>query len=64
MTITSPLVDETTRFSDVDYLARARDVARIVESEADAIESVATITKPVVDALTESNLFWMLIPTE
>ncbi|MGW9264676.1 acyl-CoA dehydrogenase family protein [Gordonia terrae] len=64
MTITSPLVDETTRFSDVDYLARARDVARIVESEADAIESAATITKPVVDALTESNLFWMLIPTE
>ncbi|WP_231137670.1 acyl-CoA dehydrogenase family protein [Rhodococcus opacus] len=48
----------------VDYLARAKAVARIVEQEADAIERDATITRPVYEALAEAELFWTLVPTE
>ncbi len=42
----------------VDYLARAKAVARVVEQEADAIERDATITRPVYEALAEAELFW------
>ncbi|MFS3128847.1 acyl-CoA dehydrogenase family protein [Nocardioides sp. Bht2] len=47
-----------------DHLTRARAVAEIVESEANAIEAQATITQPVYDALVASRLFWMLVPRE
>ena len=49
----SALVDRET----VDYLARAKAVALVVEQEAEAIERDATITKPVYEALTEAELF-------
>ncbi len=50
--------------TEKDHLARARRVAAIVESEANAIEEQATITKPVYDALVENRLFWALVPEE
>ncbi len=45
-----------------DLLARAREVAKLIEAEADQIEADATITKPVYQALADAGLFWMLIP--
>lgn len=48
----------------VDYIARARSVKPIIDAEADAMEAGATITKPVVDALAENDLFWLLVPSE
>lgn len=48
----------------VDYIARARAVKPIIDAEADAMEAGATITKPVVDALAENGLFWLLVPRE
>lgn len=48
----------------VDYIARARAVKPIIDAEADAMEAGATITKPVVDALAEGGLFWLLVPSE
>lgn len=47
-----------------DYLARAKEIAPLIESEADAIEREGTITKPVVDALMVQRLFWLLVPEE
>ncbi|MFT4045040.1 MAG: acyl-CoA dehydrogenase family protein [Gordonia sp. (in: high G+C Gram-positive bacteria)] len=47
-----------------DYLERARSVARIAAREGNAIEANATITQPVVDALKDTELFWMLVPRE
>lgn len=47
-----------------DYLARARDVAKVIESEADNIEAAATITRPVYEALADAGLFWILIPKQ
>lgn len=47
-----------------DHLLRARDVARVVEAEATAIEEQSSITQPVYEALVESRLFWMLVPRD
>lgn len=49
---------------DEALVARARALAPIIEAEADQAESDTTTTKPVVDALTESELFWILVPEE
>lgn len=46
----------------IDYVARAREVAKVIEAEADNIEAAATITKPAYQALADADLFWMLIP--
>ncbi|MFC8042864.1 acyl-CoA dehydrogenase family protein [Nocardia sp. NPDC057353] len=47
-----------------EYLARAREVARVIEAEADAIEAGATITGTVFQALADAELFWILVPEE
>jgi alkylation response protein AidB-like acyl-CoA dehydrogenase len=47
-----------------EYLARAKTVAALIEREAANIEREATITQPVVDALVEQRLFWLLVPEE
>lgn len=47
-----------------DALARARNIAPLIESEAEFIERDATITQRVVDALVEQRLFWLLVPQE
>lgn len=72
MTLTAPRTDTipaTTAapvapVAPVDILERAATVATLVEREADAIEATTTITAPVVEALKDSGLFWMLVPTE
>ncbi|WP_181782315.1 acyl-CoA dehydrogenase family protein [Pseudonocardia pini] len=48
----------------VDWVARARSLKPVIDAEADTMEAGATITKPVVDALAEAGLFWVLVPTE
>ncbi|MCH5645004.1 acyl-CoA dehydrogenase family protein [Gordonia sp. ABSL49_1] len=48
----------------VDYLERARTVAALIEEQADEIERTTTITRPVVDALADAGLFWILVPQE
>jgi indole-3-acetate monooxygenase len=60
-TLTRPATDES---GAVDYVARARSLKPIIDAEADTMEAGATITKPVVDALAESGLFWVLVPKE
>ena len=47
-----------------DYVARARALKPIIDAEADAMEAGATITRPVVDAIAENGLFWLLVPRE
>ena len=49
---------------DESLIARARALAPIIESEADRAESDTTTTQPVVDALIEAELFWILVPKE
>lgn len=49
---------------DEALVARARALAPIIEAEADRAEAETTTTQPVVDALAESELFWMLVPEE
>lgn len=47
---------------DVDYLARARSISSVINSEADAMEAARTITPPVARAIADNGLFWMLVP--
>ncbi|GAA2866722.1 acyl-CoA dehydrogenase family protein [Pseudonocardia halophobica] len=49
---------------DVDYVALARSIKPVIDAEADTMEAGATITKPVVDAIAENGLFWLLVPRE
>lgn len=49
---------------DVDYVALARSIKPVIDAEGDAMEAGATITKPVVDAIAEKGLFWLLVPRE
>ena len=49
---------------DEDVVARARALAPIIEAEAEAAEAATTTTEPVVEALTEADLFWILVPRE
>jgi indole-3-acetate monooxygenase len=48
----------------IDWVARARSIKPIIDAEAATMEAGATITKPVVDALAEQELFWVLVPKE
>src|SRR5258707_1029501 len=50
--------------ASADYLDRAVKVADLVEREADETERAGTMTQPVIDALVESNLFWILLPSD
>ena len=47
-----------------DFLDRAAKVAYLVEREADETERAGTMTRPVIDALVDSGLFWMLLPSD
>ena len=51
-----------TELAAPDYIARAREVAKAIEAEANNIEEAATITRPVYEALADAGLFWVLIP--
>ena len=47
-----------------EYLGRARAVAKVVEAEANAIESEMTTTSTVYRALADAELFWILVSEE
>jgi indole-3-acetate monooxygenase len=47
-----------------EYLARARSVAQLIETEADATERLGTMTKRVFEGLSDTELFWLLLPSE
>lgn len=46
------------------YLERARALAPLISSEAAAIERDGSVSKKVVDALVEQELFWCLVPED
>jgi len=46
----------------VDLLEKARSLRPLIESEADATDAELTMTKPVIDAFTESGLFHIMVP--
>lgn len=48
----------------VDWLARAKEIAPLIESEAEATEREGTLTPKVVDALAGSGLFAIGVPRE
>ena len=65
MTLTAPVPSTyQQRARGAEYLDRAREVAKVIDAEANAIEAGATITRPVYDALAEAGLFWILVPEE
>ena len=45
-----------------DHLGRAAKVSDVIEREARETERAGTMTRPVVDALVDSALFWILLP--
>ncbi|MTD56539.1 acyl-CoA dehydrogenase family protein [Amycolatopsis pithecellobii] len=47
-----------------DYVARARDIAPIINAEADGMEDLRGVSPAVVAALREQRIFWMLVPRE
>lgn len=56
------ILDDPAAVDAATYLDRARAAAVVIEAEANAIESAATITAPVFDALADAGLFWALVP--
>ncbi|MGY8805925.1 MAG: acyl-CoA dehydrogenase family protein, partial [bacterium] len=49
---------------DSTLIQAARDLRELIESEADAIESDCTLSKPVVDAIEKAGLFRLSTPKE
>lgn len=47
MTVSTATRPQTTQERGAEYLARAREVAKVIEAEANAIEAERTITLPV-----------------
>jgi indole-3-acetate monooxygenase len=47
-----------------EYLERARALAPLISGEAATIERDARVSKKVVDALVENELFWCAVPTD
>lgn len=47
-----------------DYVARAREVGKVIAAEADDIERETTITQTAYRALADAGLFWILVPKE
>jgi alkylation response protein AidB-like acyl-CoA dehydrogenase len=45
-----------------DLLEKARSLRPLIESEADATDDELTMTKPVIEAFTESGLFHIMVP--
>jgi alkylation response protein AidB-like acyl-CoA dehydrogenase len=56
MAITSP--------PGIDALDRARELTPLIEAEADEAERAGTLTQPVVDAVADAGLFWLLVPRQ
>lgn len=48
----------------VDALAEAKKLRPLIESEAEATDRELTLTKPVVEAFTDSRLFHLMVPDE
>ena len=55
--VEAPVVDD-----DVDYLARAKAIAPLIEAEAETAEAQTDVTDAVGEALREQGLFWMFVP--
>ena len=49
---------------DEDLLARARGLRDLIEAEAAVDDPADTMTAPVIQALRETQLFWLLVPRE
>jgi alkylation response protein AidB-like acyl-CoA dehydrogenase len=47
-----------------DFVARARSINALVRQEAAATESAGTLSAPAVEAMRDTELFWMLVPSE
>ncbi len=50
--------------SERELLNTARKLRELIESEAEHVEQNATMTEPVVEALVESGLFRLLVPSD
>jgi len=50
------------RREPADYLGRAAKAADVIDREAEETERAGTMTRPAVDALADSGLFWILLP--
>ena len=50
--------------AQVDALAEAKKLRPLIESEAEATDRELTLTKPVVEAFTDSKLFHLMVPSE
>ncbi|NKX55911.1 acyl-CoA dehydrogenase family protein [Arthrobacter mobilis] len=62
--MTVEITSETTAESlGQEYIARAKSIAPLIVSESEAIERERKVTRPVVDALKSTELFWMLVPS-
>jgi alkylation response protein AidB-like acyl-CoA dehydrogenase len=48
----------------IDPLRAAKSLRPILEAQADATDSELTLTKPCIEALTETNLFHLMVPKE
>src|SRR4026208_1634582 len=57
-----PSITEPTMNSATDPLRAARSLRSILEAQADATDGDLTITKPCIEALTEANLFHVMVP--
>jgi len=47
-----------------DYLQRAREIAPLIEAEADTAEAQTDVTPVVAQALKDTGLFWMFVPRQ
>jgi alkylation response protein AidB-like acyl-CoA dehydrogenase len=52
------------RLESGTYLDKARSIAELVRAEATVTEEGGTLSPAVVDALSSTELFWMLAPRE
>ena len=50
--------------ASTDPLRAAKSLRPILEAQADAMDSDLTLTKPCIEALTETNLFHLMVPKE
>jgi len=63
-TATHQVPRETATVDTDTYLQRAESLAPLIMSEAATIERDRTISNVVLDALTENDLFWCLLPKD
>ena len=61
---TERVVRERPAPAKTDWLARARSLLPLIEAEAQTCEHMRTLSPPLVNAFKETELFWMLCPTE